>query len=212
MTCARSGSTSTCVTGISSSSRRRLMTPVSSQLDIPWGWVQHVVGGEAAQLVLDRSERGVGGRRPCRSAPRRRPSARHAVWPGMDPGAHGTRLGSRDEIICALRVMSVDEVVIDPRFERRPIRELGPRASWHVYGLRATRARPLPVLTATNDDHFVASGGVTHPHARGAERSAQQCSPIVACTRSRSSTRADSGALAVIYRVRWRVKPRLSTS
>jgi hypothetical protein len=86
------------------------------------------------------------------------------------PGADGTRLGSRDEIICALHVMTVDEAFIDARFER------GGRFAGFGDGRRGSSAdlerrvrdRYL-VLAATNDDHFVAAGGITHPHARGAQ-------------------------------------------
>jgi hypothetical protein len=85
------------------------------------------------------------------------------------PGANGTRLGSRDEIICALRVMTVDEAFTDARFER------GGRFAGFAGGRRVStdverrvRDRYL-VLAATNDDHFVAAGGVTHPRAGGAE-------------------------------------------
>jgi hypothetical protein len=85
------------------------------------------------------------------------------------PGADGTRRGSRDEIICALQVMTVDEAFIDERFER------GGRFAGFGRGRRGAlsdverrvRDRYL-LLAATNDDHFVAAGGVTHPGARGA--------------------------------------------
>gem|GEM_PF-2352804 len=79
------------------------------------------------------------------------------------PGEHGAKPGSRDEIICALHVMTVDEAFVDPRFEPggeyahlipgrdRPMRDVE----------RRVRDRYL-VLAATNDDHFAAPGGVTH--------------------------------------------------
>lgn len=86
------------------------------------------------------------------------------------PGRNGTRLGSRDEIICALHVMTIDEAFIDERFER------GGRFAGFVRSPRRSpsdverrvRDRYL-VLAATNDDHFVAAGGITHPRARGGE-------------------------------------------
>lgn len=86
------------------------------------------------------------------------------------PGANGTRLGSRDEIICALQVMTVDEAFIDPRFERggRFAGFGGGRRGWATDVERRVRDRYL-VLAATNDDHFVAAGGITHPPARGGE-------------------------------------------
>lgn len=86
------------------------------------------------------------------------------------PGANGTRLGSRDELICALRVMTADEAFVDPRFEP------GGRFADFASGARGSstdverrvRDRYL-VLAATNDDHFVAAGGITHPAPRGSE-------------------------------------------
>ncbi|MEA2138348.1 MAG: hypothetical protein QOG56_1498 [Solirubrobacteraceae bacterium] len=86
------------------------------------------------------------------------------------PGANGTRLGSRDEVICALRVMTVDEAFVDPRFEP------GGRFAGFGHGRhgasadveRRVRDRYL-VLAATNDDHFVAAGGITHPRPRGGQ-------------------------------------------
>lgn len=86
------------------------------------------------------------------------------------PGERGTRPGSRDEIICALQVMTVDEAFVDPRFEPggeyadltlgRP----GPRRAVE----RRVRDRYL-ILAATNDDHFVTPGGITHDGPAGAE-------------------------------------------
>jgi hypothetical protein len=84
------------------------------------------------------------------------------------PGAGGTRPGSRDEIVRALTVMTVDEGFTDPRFE--PGGEfagfdLGCRGSAGDVE-RRVRDRYLE-LAATNDDHFVAPGGVTHEHRSG---------------------------------------------
>ena len=79
------------------------------------------------------------------------------------PGERGAKPGSRDEIICALRVMTVDEAFVDPRFEaggeyahvlpagKGPMRDVE----------RRVRDRYL-ILAATNDDHFASPGGVTH--------------------------------------------------
>ena len=86
------------------------------------------------------------------------------------PGERGSRPGTRDEIICALQVMTVDEVFVDPRFERGGeyaglrLGGHGPRRDVE----RRVRDRYL-ILAATNDDHFVAPGGVTHEAAAGAE-------------------------------------------
>jgi hypothetical protein len=78
-------------------------------------------------------------------------------------GERGTRVGTRDEIVCALKVMAVDEVAVDSRFEP------GGRFSDFEFSARAAstdverhvRDRYLQ-LAATNDDHFVTPGGVTH--------------------------------------------------
>jgi len=86
------------------------------------------------------------------------------------PGANGAKRGSRDEIICALQVMTVDEAFTDPRFERggRFAGFGGGRRGWSPDVERSVRDRYL-VLAATNDDHFVTAGGITHPPARGGE-------------------------------------------
>jgi hypothetical protein len=75
------------------------------------------------------------------------------------PGEGGTKLGTRDEIVCALKVMAVDGGVADPRFE--------PRGQFSDYQFTATAAateverrvrdRFLTLATA-NGDHFVAPG------------------------------------------------------
>ncbi|MDQ4025380.1 MAG: hypothetical protein M3217_07810, partial [Actinomycetota bacterium] len=87
------------------------------------------------------------------------------------PGRRGTRPGTRDETVCALRVMTVDEVFVDPRFEH------GGRFAGLRFGERSAAAgverrvrdRYLE-LAATNDDHFVAPGGITHAHRPGSLR------------------------------------------
>ena len=93
------------------------------------------------------------------------------------PGASGSRPGTRDEILCALKVMTVDEAVVDRRFE--PGGQFGdvrfsPRADRSDVE-RAVRDRYLS-LAAVNDDHFVAPGrsdaatGSGHPSALAAYR------------------------------------------
>ncbi|MEA2299885.1 MAG: hypothetical protein QOE44_420 [Solirubrobacteraceae bacterium] len=78
------------------------------------------------------------------------------------PGSNGTRLHTRDELVCALKVMSVDEGFVDWRFEPG-----GEFAGFRFSALasssiveRRVRDRYLE-LAATNDEHFVAPGGVT---------------------------------------------------
>jgi hypothetical protein len=84
------------------------------------------------------------------------------------PGADGTKPGTRDEIVCALKVMTIDEDFIDPRFEPG-----GEFAGFHFRCRgssspveRRVRDRYL-MLAATNDDHFVAPGGITHKRHPG---------------------------------------------
>jgi hypothetical protein len=75
------------------------------------------------------------------------------------PGQGGTRLGSRDEIVCALKVAAVDEAFPDGRFERDGRFghfAFSPRADRSDVE-RAVRDRYLS-LAAVNDDHFVAPG------------------------------------------------------
>jgi hypothetical protein len=78
------------------------------------------------------------------------------------PGADGTRPRSRDEIVCALKVMTIDEAFIDPRFERGgefADSDFACRGSSSAVE-RRVRDRYL-MLAATNPDHFVGPGGVT---------------------------------------------------
>jgi hypothetical protein len=84
------------------------------------------------------------------------------------PGTGGTRLGSRDEIVCALKVATVDEAVVDPRFEpggRFGHFHFSPRADRSDVE-RAVRDRYLS-LAAVNDDHFVAPGRSDAPTGSG---------------------------------------------
>jgi hypothetical protein len=84
------------------------------------------------------------------------------------PGREGTKPGTRDEIVCALKVMTIDEDFIDPRFEA------GGRFAEYMFSRQASssdverrvRDRYLE-LAATNDDHFAAPGGATHPRRPG---------------------------------------------
>ena len=80
------------------------------------------------------------------------------------PGRSGERADTRDELVCALRVMSADELFVDRRFE--PGGEFAgyrfsPRADRSDVE-RRVRDRYL-CLAASNDDHFVSPG---HSDAR----------------------------------------------
>jgi hypothetical protein len=80
-------------------------------------------------------------------------------------GVVGTKPATRDEIVCALKVMTIDEAFVDARFE--------PGGEFANFDFccrgssspveRRVRDRYL-MLAATNDDHFVAPGGITHEH------------------------------------------------
>jgi hypothetical protein len=79
------------------------------------------------------------------------------------PGDDGGRPGTRDEIVCALKIMTIDERFVDPRFEPggrfAGFTFAGPSKPSDVE--RRVRDRYLE-LAATNDDHFVVPGGITH--------------------------------------------------
>jgi hypothetical protein len=84
------------------------------------------------------------------------------------PGGGGSAPGTRDEIVCALKVMTIDEAFVDPRFEP------GGEFAGFDFGCRGSsspvkrrvRDRYL-MLAATNDDHFAAPGGITHERQPG---------------------------------------------
>jgi hypothetical protein len=83
-------------------------------------------------------------------------------------GHGGTRPNTRDEIVCALKVMTVDEVFVDPRFEPGGAfghYEFTPRADRSDVE-RRVRDRYL-TLAASNDDHFVAPGRSDAPTGSG---------------------------------------------
>ncbi|MFP5316720.1 MAG: hypothetical protein ACLGI2_00305 [Acidimicrobiia bacterium] len=83
------------------------------------------------------------------------------------PGELGCRPGTRDEVVCALDVMAVDEGTADRRFDRRGefgAYRLAPEAARDAVE-RAVRDRFL-ALAAANADHFVdpwGSGGDSGP-------------------------------------------------
>ncbi len=75
------------------------------------------------------------------------------------PGKVGTRPGSRDEIVCALKVTTVDEAFVDARFEpggQFAHFRFSPGAERSDVE-RQVRDRYL-TLAAGNDDHFVTPG------------------------------------------------------
>jgi hypothetical protein len=84
------------------------------------------------------------------------------------PGNQGTQLGTRDEIICALKVMTVDGAFVDARFE--------PGGQFSQFSFtekaaateveRRVRDRFLALATA-NGDHFVAPGRGCGAHSSG---------------------------------------------
>jgi hypothetical protein len=84
------------------------------------------------------------------------------------PGSWGSRLGSRDEVICALKVMAVDGAFVDARFEP------GGEFSQFQFSAdaaattveRRVRDRFLALATA-NGDHFVDPGGCGVAHSSG---------------------------------------------
>jgi hypothetical protein len=83
------------------------------------------------------------------------------------PGNRGTEPGTRDEIICALKVMAADGAFVDARFEPggqfSHFRFTATAATTEVE--RRVRDRFLALATA-NGDHFVAPGrpDTTHDH------------------------------------------------
>ncbi|MGH3822304.1 MAG: hypothetical protein ACRDRA_05630 [Pseudonocardiaceae bacterium] len=81
------------------------------------------------------------------------------------PGNRGTKPGTRDEIICALKVMAVDGAFVDPRFE--------PTGEFSHFRFTATVAATeverrvrdrFLALAAVNGDHFVAPGRPGNVH------------------------------------------------
>jgi len=83
------------------------------------------------------------------------------------PGERGTKLGSRDEVICALKVMAVDGAFVDACFE--------PGGEFSHFRFTATAAATkverrvrdrFLTLATVNGDHFVAPGrpDTAHDH------------------------------------------------
>ena len=109
-------------------------------------------------------------------------------WPSDDlfqlaaiPGESGTKLGTQDEVICALRVMAVDGGFVDTRFE--------PGGEFHHFRFTGTAANPAVerrirdrflALATANDDHFVAPGRCDTAHHHRNPSSSRFDSAIVA--------------------------------
>jgi hypothetical protein len=74
------------------------------------------------------------------------------------PGKQGTKLGTRDEIICALKVMAADGAFVDARFQPGgQFSDFRFNAAAATEVERRVRDRFLALATA-NGDHFVAPG------------------------------------------------------
>ncbi|MGH4011726.1 MAG: hypothetical protein ACRDTH_26765 [Pseudonocardiaceae bacterium] len=100
------------------------------------------------------------------------------------PGNRGTEPGTRDEIICALKVMAVDGAFVDTRFEPggefSQFRFTATAAATEVE--RRVRDRFLALATA-NGDHFVAPGRPDTTHDHQSPRSTRFDSAVVAYRR-----------------------------
>ncbi|HEX2047950.1 MAG TPA: hypothetical protein VHF27_09305 [Acidimicrobiales bacterium] len=105
--------------------------------------------------------------RPDGSRGARPPDALFSLTPVAGRG--GTRVQTRDEVVCALKVMAVDEDFVDTRFQPGGAfsrYSFSPRAD-RTDVERRVRDRYL-CLAATNDDHFVSPGRSDVPTGSGA--------------------------------------------
>jgi hypothetical protein len=76
------------------------------------------------------------------------------------PGDKATRLGTRDELICALKVMAEDEASTDPRFAPGgAFADFMSGSSALLTGVEKRVRDRFLTLGATNTDHFVAPDG-----------------------------------------------------
>ncbi|MGH3998342.1 MAG: hypothetical protein ACRDTJ_12860, partial [Pseudonocardiaceae bacterium] len=100
------------------------------------------------------------------------------------PGKRGTKPGTRDEIICALKVMAVDGAFVDARFEPggqfSDFRFTATAAATEVE--RRVRDRFLALATA-NGDHFVAPGRPDTAYDHNGPQSGRFDSAVVAYRR-----------------------------
>ena len=99
------------------------------------------------------------------------------------PGNRGTKPGTRDEIICALKVMAADGAFVDARFE--------PEGEFSDFGFTATAATEVErrvrdrflALATANGDHFVAPGRPDTAHDHNNPQSGHFDSAVVAYRR-----------------------------
>ncbi|MDQ3763651.1 MAG: hypothetical protein M3460_19120 [Actinomycetota bacterium] len=100
------------------------------------------------------------------------------------PGEQGAKPGTRDEIICALKVMAVDEAFVDTRFEPggefSHFRFTATAAATKVE--RRVRDRFLALATA-NGDHFVTPGRPDTAHDHTGPLPSRFASAVVAYRR-----------------------------
>jgi hypothetical protein len=100
------------------------------------------------------------------------------------PGERGTKLASRDEIICALKVMAVDGAFVDARFapggQFSDFRFTATAGATEVE--RRVRDRFL-TLAIANGDHFVAPGGSNAVHDHKSPPGSRFASAVVAYRR-----------------------------
>lgn len=88
------------------------------------------------------------------------------------PGHKGTKPDTRDEIVCALKVMTIDEAFVDPRFEPGggTLRCQMPRKTMDSGDAKNSMRRAL----------FTSRGGVVDPLARVPRRSLRELSASLA--------------------------------
>jgi hypothetical protein len=131
------------------------------------------------------------------------------------PGHEGTAVGTRDEVICALRVMAADQGLVDPRFgsggEFAHFRFSATASETEVE--QRVRDRFL-ALGASNDDHFVDPGpGARPPRATApSPASARRVPPTAASTAWRWTRPAAWAASGASCRRPWRTRRRPSTT
>jgi hypothetical protein len=128
------------------------------------------------------------------------------------PGKWGTEPGTRDEIICALKVMAVDGAFVDTRFEPggqfSHFRFTATAAATRVE--RRVRDRFLALATA-NGDHFVAPGRPDTAHDHNGPRPTRFASALVASMRWPWTRPADWDVAGMTSPGQWPGRQRPST-